>query len=61
MDRRTSLFPALALAIAGLSPVRVPALEAQADLETCRHWHQRIEHYTRLRRAGEPDDCTAQR
>jgi hypothetical protein len=23
-----------------------------ADLDTCKRWHERIEHYTRLRRGG---------
>ena len=52
MDGRAPLAVALALAVAGLSPAPIRALEAKADLETCQRWHQRIAHYTRLRRAG---------
>jgi len=52
MDRRAPLLAPLALAMAGLMPAGAHALKAKADLETCQRWHQRIEHYTRLRRAG---------
>ena len=52
MRQRPPVFTALTFAVAGLTAARAGALEAQADLETCQCWHQRIEHYTRLRRAG---------
>ncbi|HKK22469.1 MAG TPA: hypothetical protein VJ947_02195 [Pseudohaliea sp.] len=49
----TPAVPTLApLALAGFLPLSALALEADADLETCQRWHERIEHYTRLRRAG---------
>jgi hypothetical protein len=52
MDGRAPAFAALALTVAGLSTARTAALEAEADLETCQRWHERIAHYTRLRRGG---------
>jgi len=48
---KAQLYVPLALA-AALSGAPAVALEAEADLATCKRWHQRIEHYTRLRRGG---------
>ncbi|MHA7816033.1 MAG: hypothetical protein ACX93N_06120 [Pseudohaliea sp.] len=48
---RTPLFILLALA-AAVARAPATALEAEADLATCKRWHQRIERYTRLRRGG---------
>jgi hypothetical protein len=52
MDFRLPTLTALALAVTGLTPAQSHALEAMADLDSCKRWHERIEHYTRLRRGG---------
>ena len=52
MHPRATVLVILATAVAGLTPENSLALQAEADLATCQRWHDRIEHYTRLRRAG---------
>ncbi len=52
MTFRIPILTALALAAAALSAANTAALQALADLDSCKRWHERIEHYTRLRRGG---------
>lgn len=52
MNLQLPTFIALALAATMLTPAQTIALQAMADLDSCKRWHERIEHYTRLRRGG---------
>jgi len=52
MNDHRPILAALVLALTGLTPARTLALQPMADLDSCKRWHERIEHYTRLRRGG---------